>query len=154
MDRPSKIHVAYILGILLAVIVILVTVKWHGIGDLVGYFSFALTLASLILAVLATAYAIYSNASLASVLGQLTASSGSLALTSGKLEASTSELSAKVAGIPGSLEGISQEVREINVLLKDLSEKSMAPVENTDPSATQKTDRPIAERVLAHAPVF
>jgi hypothetical protein len=61
MEEKYKIHIGYIFSILLAAIIILVTVKWGEIPRLVELIAFALTLTSLVLALIAIAYAVYSN---------------------------------------------------------------------------------------------
>jgi hypothetical protein len=72
--RQRKTHEGYILFILLSILIGVLTVKWSEVPKLTEYLSFALTLASLLLAVMAIGYAIYSNQGLATNLAALVSS--------------------------------------------------------------------------------
>jgi hypothetical protein len=61
MDERYKIHAAYILFILVTIIVLLISVRWGGIPTLADKLSFSLTFASLVVGLLAFAYAVYSR---------------------------------------------------------------------------------------------
>lgn len=160
MERYARIHVTYIIGILLFIIAALATVKWHGIPDLVGYLSFALTLTSLILAILATAYAIYANTSLGAVLARLTSSSESLTSTASHLAGATTELAGKVGSIPNSLEGPSHTVQATHLLLKDVAEKGLAlPMADVESKGLKADTKPepglsLSAKALRSPPVY
>jgi hypothetical protein len=74
--HARKLHERYILFIPLSVLVGVVTVKWSDVPKLTEYLGFALTLASLLLAVMAIGYAIYSNHGLETNLVSLVSSIG------------------------------------------------------------------------------
>ena len=71
MDRKS-IHFTYWICILGALLIVSLSVEWGRISDLALIFSFALTFASLVLAVLAIYITISANDKMADVLGAVT----------------------------------------------------------------------------------
>jgi len=97
MDTKYKIHAGYILLILLAIIVELVTVKWADIPQLVQYITFSLTVTSLVLAVLAIVYAFVSNDSLGRTLS-------AVGEASRQVHDATNTLRAELTKIPSSLQ--------------------------------------------------
>lgn len=123
MSEKSKIHVSYVIAILLAVIVLLLTVKWGSIPELVSYVSFALTGASLLLAIVAIAYSIYSGNSLTSVLSQLSGSSKQIGESSQNIAEVATELAKEVGRIPELIEGVGRRVEETHTLLLEYSER-------------------------------
>jgi len=124
MNPAMKVHACYILGILLAIIVVLLTVEWGAIPTLVAYISFALTATSLLLAILAIAYSIYSNTYLSSTLAQFSSSSGALSASVFQLEAVSGALATKVDAIPASIEGVTRRVEDAHTLLKGLADRA------------------------------
>ena len=62
MEKNEKTHICYIFGILMVSIILLVTVKWSKVPSLTEMISFALTVCSLTLALLAIVHGIASNA--------------------------------------------------------------------------------------------
>jgi hypothetical protein len=123
MEHKYKIHAAYIFAILISVIVLLVTVKWSEVPNLAERISFALTLASLILAVLAITYAVYSNASLSQNVASLNNASQDVSRTTGEISAAANNLAQVVEGIPSRLERVEGKVERTNVLIQKYSEK-------------------------------
>ena len=71
METKYKIHVFYILSILIAIIIILITVRWSEVPKLVDYITFALTVTSLALALLAIIYSMYSNTTLSETVSSI-----------------------------------------------------------------------------------
>jgi ABC-type multidrug transport system fused ATPase/permease subunit len=71
MTPTARLHFTYIISILTAIIVVLLTVRLADDEPVVAYISFALTISSLLLAVLAIVYGFISNASIAQSMGDL-----------------------------------------------------------------------------------
>jgi hypothetical protein len=124
MEEKYKIHACYILGILLAIIVILVTVQWSGIPNLAEKISFALTLASLILAALAIGYAVYSNSSLSQTISTLNNVSTNVSNTAKGIAQAATDLAQKIETIPSKLESMEGKVDQTNILIQQYSEKN------------------------------
>ncbi|MEZ8783029.1 hypothetical protein AB6D77_10275 [Vibrio splendidus] len=128
MEEKYKIHAFYILSILVSIIIILMSVEWSAIPGLKDYISFALTVFSLGLAVVAIIYSMYSNTSLSSSLNLLENSSAKLSKTSQTLSTSTVELSQSISQIPLAIEKVESRVTATHDLVKNL-ELSTAPSE-------------------------
>lgn len=122
----ERIHFAYILAIMLAAIIILVTVHWGGVSDLVSYISFALTLSSLILALIAIVYSFVSNGNLLRTLGSLDNVANSLSVSTDSLKSTTDELAQEVERIPPSFQKISGQINETQEILKNIESVSLS----------------------------
>jgi hypothetical protein len=112
------VHERYILFILLSVLVGVVTVKWSDVPKLTEYLGFALTLASLLLAVMAIGYAIYSNhgletnlVSLVSSIGEVKEIASSLSTSSLTLSNDLQTLSERTGGMDLRLTQIAESTR-------------------------------------------
>jgi hypothetical protein len=139
MNSVARVHVAYIVGILLAIIVILVTVKWGSIPNLEQLLSFALTLASLLLAVLAIGYAIYSGGSLNNALAGLRGAADSLEGVAASIGTAAEKLVTRSEELPQLLGGMSRQVEETHSLVRTISEKAVTQVE-VPAASTRPTD--------------
>src|SRR5437773_2456443 len=98
MDEKHKIHAFYILLILGSVIVGLVAVKWSTIPSLPELITFALTITSLVLAVLAIVYAYVSNSSSAQTTARLTDAAEDIVDSGDVVRRATEQLRVEVAG--------------------------------------------------------
>lgn len=127
MEEKYKIHSIYILSILLSTIVILITIKWSNIPGLKDYISFALTVFSLGLAVIAIIYSMYSNSSLSSSLNMLEYSSKKLSDTSNILLESTKNLSENILCIPQAIEKVENRITQTHDLVKSLNLGNSSP---------------------------
>ena len=96
MNKDYKIHSFYILLILVSIIIGLVSVNWSQVPKLVEYITFALTVSSLILAILAIVYSVYSNSSISELMGEISIATkdvvGHAAKEGGKFVASASNV--------------------------------------------------------------
>ena len=147
MSEKAKIHVTYVIGLLLIVIVLLVTVQWGSIPGLVSYISFALTVTSLLLAALAIGYSIYSNNSLSMVLSRLTASSDDINESSTSIAAAATRLGEQIGDIPQLIEGVGKRVEETHLLLKEYSDRaSQVPTDTKTPPAPQRAPEGFVQR--------
>ncbi len=116
MAKEYKIHAVYIISILVAVIIIQATVKWSTIPQLVDMIMFALSVTSLILAVLAIFYTIYSNSF-------ITQNIGTLNTASTRISQAAEDLQNTVTPIPGALQSVESQMLETQTLLKAGFEK-------------------------------
>lgn len=155
MPSTARIHVGYVIGILLAIIVALTTVEWGGIRELVNYINFALTVSSLMLAVLAIIYAFVSNNSYAMNIGMLQAASREITVSSEEVKRATSALTERVAGIPVAIEAMGRKFDETQLILTSLASRTAASdstVQSVD--AEPKTLSDIPDRFLSGAPLM
>jgi hypothetical protein len=118
-----KIHAAYIIGILLAVIVLLASIRFGSIPGLADRLSFALTLASLLLAVLAIGYNVITNTSFSKTISTLEDASKDIATTSRSVSESAKDLSTKIEVIPSRLESMEGKFAEMSLLIKQPTDK-------------------------------
>lgn len=124
MEKHIKVHIIYIFGILIATIVSLITIKWGNIPNLVELFSFALTISSIILAILAIAYAVYSNTSFGKNIAVLDKASNDIGSSTKYLEEISNDLKDKFNDLPDLLKTLHQKTDSNQSLLTELSKQS------------------------------
>lgn len=125
MEEKYKIHAFYIIGILLSIIIGLIAVEWSKVDGLIEYITFALTLSSLILAILAIVYSIVSNTSLGKVLQNLHISSNFLKNTSKEIDESNKILLEEIKRIPQAIESVDKNVITTRTMIEELSLASL-----------------------------
>jgi len=125
MEEKYKIHSFYILLILSAIIIVLITIKWAEIPKFADYVTFALSVTSLSLAFLAIIYSIYSNTSFTQNLSTLERSTTLLTSTSTDLSIATADLKSKVEDIPGIIKTVSEKVDQTHDLISNMSTLSV-----------------------------
>ena len=103
MTPNSKIHFCWTIAVLTAIIIILLAVKWSGIENLANTLNFALTLTSLVLAVIAIIYAIVAN--------------NAFAGTVSHIEIAASTIRDMVKEIPDKLNVIAQKTSDMHQLI-------------------------------------
>jgi hypothetical protein len=145
--HARKLHERYILFIILSVLVGVITVKWSDVPKLTEYLGFALTLASLLLAVMAIGYAIYSNHGLETNLVSLVSSIGEVKTIASSLSASSTTLSKDIQSLSEQTGGMDLRLIQIaeNTRVQDLSKQTLqraAPTLDTEPvlPLEKKTD--------------
>ena len=131
MNDTSRVHVSYIISILIFIIISLVTVNWSNIPKLVEYITFSLTLTSLVLAILAIIYSFLSNSSLSQTLGSLTNLSKIASQSSKELSYATEKLLDEVSIIPTRIQDVEGKLDQTHVMLKEMGEQSTKNVEAT-----------------------
>lgn len=137
-DRINKLHFLYIVGILIAIIICLMTVDFGNNQNLLSYLSFALTFTSLFLSLLAIIYAFYSNSSFSDTISTLNKSSNDIASNSRNLEEITKELDRKFEKFPLLMKAIEEKVDLTNAFLADQYERNnIAPNMQTDKDLPQ-----------------
>jgi hypothetical protein len=114
--QKAKIHFLYIIGILVAIIICLIVSTFGNNTELVGYVSFASTIASIFLAVISIIYAFYSNSQLSQTLGQVESASKNIEKVSDSLSLTTKELDKKTENIPHSIQQLDNKM---NYLLEN-----------------------------------
>lgn len=119
--RAYKIHVFYIIVLLSLSIIGLITIKWTVIPDLVNYITFALTLSSLVLSILAIVYSFISNSQFSETMGALSSVTKDALHSTEKLNNITDSLSYHVKEIPSSLKEIVDQTTKTNEFLQDNS---------------------------------
>lgn len=136
--RLRKTHEGYILFILLSILIGVLTVRWSDVPKLTDYLSFALTLASLLLAVMAIGYAIYSNQGLETNLASLVSSITSVKEIASSLSASSLALSTDLHSLSQTTGGIDKRITEIAESARVQDQKKQAVIE-TDTTAPVST---------------
>ncbi len=106
----SKTHFYYVVSILLTTIILLITAKFGSDQNLVNYISFALTLTSLILALVSIIYSFYSNSSFSENISTLNNATTSMTQTSAKLMDITALLNNKLDELPVLIKGIEGKI--------------------------------------------
>ncbi|QQO15823.1 hypothetical protein JJB99_06575 [Bradyrhizobium diazoefficiens] len=119
-----KLHERYILFILLSILIGVLTVKWSDVPKLTDYLGFALTLASLLLAVLAIGYAIYSNQGLETNLASLVSSISDVKAIASTLSASSTALSSDLRNLSERTGGIDQRLSEMAEAARNQDQKN------------------------------
>ncbi len=100
MKKKELLHRNYWVGILSAIIICLLTMRYTADTELKEYVSFAATLASLILAILAILQAMYSNSAMTNTIGSLKDSSTSIQSNNAELTGIIKELRTKISNLP------------------------------------------------------
>lgn len=132
MESRSRIHYGYVIAILLAIIVILITVNWTKIEGLIEYFSFALTLSSLILAILAIIYSLISNTATSGVLHDISKSAAQVTEASRSIGESNSKLRSVVEKLPSRMDSLDEGMVSTKKLIKEIGDSSRVEQHSSD----------------------
>ena len=108
----AKIHAFYIISILLGIIILLASVRFGNIPNLGDRLSFALTLASLLLAILAIGYNVVSNTSFSQTISTLNEVSRDVSETAKGISIAAKDLAIKIETIPTRLESMEGRLTE------------------------------------------
>lgn len=136
MNKEYKIHAFYILGILIVAIIFLISIKWYDIPKLAELVTFGLTVTSLVLAILAIAYAVYSNSSFTQNITTLNDASQEIRTTAKNISEAAERLSRKIETIPTKLESMEGKFDQLmferptkakDVLIADTAETKTVP---------------------------
>ena len=121
--EKAKIHFWYIIAILVAIIIFLIVNNFGNNIELVGYVSFAATIASIFLAVISIIYAFYSNSQLSQTLGKLDNSSQSLEKTSLSLDSSSQKVSNISEQLSSEIQKLTETINSIPKSIESMGEK-------------------------------
>lgn len=149
--KKYRIHAFYILAILGGVIVTLITVRWSDIPRLAELITFALTVTSLVLAVLAIIYAYVSNFSFHETAARLSRAAHDVVTSAQEVRQATSALEHHVESIPTLLTTVGEGVEKTHALLVEYSAKQTIPALPTPKAPFTPED--LAKRFLAVASV-
>ena len=116
-----KIHGFYIILILITIIICLSAVKMGDNEKMFNYISFAATISSILLAVIAIIYSFYSNSSMSQSLGSLDSISKDVAKNTLEMTSATEDLRKKIEEIPFYLKPIEDKADLTNSRLEQLS---------------------------------
>ncbi|CAD5270301.1 MULTISPECIES: hypothetical protein [Halomonadaceae] len=118
--KAARLHRNYIILILIIIIGIMLTIFSYGEIKLYENISFAATLSSLLLSVVAIIYTLQTSGSLASTLKKIQKTSNILKTTSRKIEQSNIKLGKKVDQIPQELASVKEKLDSSHKLLENL----------------------------------
>src|SRR5437762_1008348 len=128
MTTSERTHYLYIIGILIAILIVLLTVRLAASTDVVPYDSFGSNLTSLALALVAIVYAFLSNASLSQTLGSVNQASSVVNAAAQQLINSTTKLDQKIEGIPTLIAGVEKKVDQTVGMMEEIRQAQAAPV--------------------------
>lgn len=149
MKESFRIHFFYIVAILVAIVICLVTIKWSQIPNLIDYFNFALTVTSITLALLAIIYAFVSNNTFVKNITSLSETSQSIRNNAESLGASTELLKLELTKIPISLNSLERKADDTLVQIDELKKRNIIQsVENGISEMELSTD--LVKNIISH----
>lgn len=120
MDKKLlKTHGFYIILILVLVIILLSTLRFSGSIELVSYISFASTISSLFLAIIAIIYSFVSNNSLNQTIGQFSNITDQITKNANTISEVTNNLDKKIEQIPEYIKTVEENTNETLGIVKD-----------------------------------
>lgn len=114
-----KTHGFYIILILILVIILLATLRFSGNTELVSYISFASTISSLFLAIIAIIYSFVSNNSLNQTIGQFSNITDQITKNANTISEATNNLDKKIEQIPEYIKTVEKNTNETLGIVKD-----------------------------------
>lgn len=124
-----EIHYRYVLGILLLVLVLLVTLQYFEVPDLVDKFEFALTLSSLLLALLAIFYTIVSATNQDAQLAKLIETNAQIGSATGEIQVAAREISDFAKEAPRQFDRLGVKIDSMHGSFDSLSDTESNAVE-------------------------
>jgi len=121
------LHYKYWIGILVAAIILFFAAFFFNVPSLVEKFTFALTISSFVLAILAIVSTISSNTLVSSNLSQFVILNRELKDSANALDKSAQNLGREVSEIPARLDAIDQKVTASNQLMQDQLKQTPKP---------------------------
>lgn len=123
-----KVHFIYVTIILLSIIILLFTINVGANENLVGYFNFALTISSILLALIAIFYSFISNSTISKNLFSITKSAKKISNVSDELGNTTNLLISKMDEVPILLKGVDKKVEDSIHFMKELKREKENPL--------------------------
>jgi hypothetical protein len=102
------VHYRYMLGITIALLIVVLSVKWRSIPEIASLLSFALTFSSLVLAIIAIIQALLSNSAFARIIGSVTSSLDQVKIAD--IQQASTQLVSHTEAIPSALGEMSQRL--------------------------------------------
>ena len=134
VNRTIKIHFGYVVSILVAIIIVLLTKKWAEIPNLANYLNFALGVASLVLAVVAIVYAFFANNSFNVTVSKLESAATTIKDETGDLEKAVHGLELQLKDIPAKLLSLEGQVSKTHALVEASSQQPKAEAVQQNPN--------------------
>jgi len=122
MMQNKEIHYRYAISYLLSTIILLVALAYYDVPNLVDKFSFALTLSSLLLAILAIFYTIISANKQDSQFSKILEATSKLGISVTDISEASTAISKLTKDIPTHFETINSRIGDIQDTYKSLSE--------------------------------
>ena len=119
----AKIHFGYIVSILVAIIIVLLTVKWSDIPTLADHLNFALGITSLVLAIVAIVYAFFANNSFNVTVSKLESAATNIKDETSDLEKAVHGLELQLKDIPDKLLSLEGQVSKTHALVEASSQQ-------------------------------
>jgi hypothetical protein len=141
MFLQYKIPVSHVLiGVLIAVIIGLVSINWYNIPNLAGLITFALTVTSLVISVLAIGYAVVSNFSFSQNITSMNTASQEISTTAKDVSEAAKELKGKIEAIPPRLESMEGKFEQLMLISQTTQFQSSNPSEAEKEVVSEITD--------------
>lgn len=147
MQSNVRIHLGWIIVILVAVIIALVTVKWSSVPDLLSYLNFALGVTSLVLALVAIIYAIVSNSSMTVTVSKIESGASAVEHETKRLESAVSGLKVQLEAIPSALRAVEGKVDQTHMLI---SQSAQQREKSTEEPRTSESNDQFTKAVIDH----
>lgn len=130
-DGLSKrtIHEIYWAVILFAIIIVLASVQWYRVDKLVELVSFSLTITSLVLAIIAIGYAIFSGSSIERGVHNLLVAVQSVRSSANDIEALRDTLTREVRAVADAVGGVANSVTQQSDAFSKFSEQRLIDVQ-------------------------
>lgn len=113
------IHYKYWIGILVFLIVLVISLAWADIPGLVDKLSFALTISSVILALLAIYFTVNFNSLFSNNINTFLNLHQNIEKSSQKLIAATQDLNVKLDSMPQAIQGVDQKIDRVHKMLEE-----------------------------------
>lgn len=149
MEPKYKVHAFYILSIMSATIIGLVTVKWSSITNLVSLITFALTLTSLVLAALAIIYAFVTNGSFQGTIQSLHKTSDEMKASGSRISSVLTAFEEKLDHIPKILKTVEGKVAQTHEMIESFSAKPSSPHPRPTPERNDEITQQMVAEVIA-----
>jgi hypothetical protein len=120
--KNGKVHFYYIIGILIVLLIASLSVQWPNVAGLANIISFALTFASLILALIAIFQSLSSSNEVIRAISSVVLSSEKIKLSADAIEQSGTKLIELSSQIPERFQDVSQRLDENNEAIRQITE--------------------------------
>ncbi len=145
--KTDRIHFSYITAFLILAIIGLITIKWGAIKELTEYITFALTLTSLVLALLAIVYSFFSNSSMTRNIANLEEASKKIQTNSDLLSSAAENLEKNLQDIPSTLKNIELKTDNTLKVFEEFSQSDLR-IKKTDEEQLSGEDEPIGKLLM------
>lgn len=137
MANEYKVPLSYvIIAALIAIVICLISIRWYDIPNLAGLISFALTVTSLVISVLAIGYAVISNLSFSQNITTLNNASEEMSTTAKDVSEAAKELKGKIEAIPTKLESMEDKFDQLISFRQTFESQDTTPLSQTENEAT------------------